>query len=274
MKITYAGTGAAFAPAGLWQCQAVITSDSGKHKLIDCGATAPYALAQYTKLTAFDIDSVYISHNHGDHVHGLEWLAFNRYPWNGYARAPKPKLFGVSAVLNKLWACVLRGTLESIEGRVNNFSDYFDLNPVEPNELFVWEGITFEPVQTVHVMNGRSLTDSYGVMVTDEKGYKVFFTTDTQFCPTQINAFYAQADLIFHDCETTAYKSGVHAHYTDLVTLPASIKSKIGLIHYLDDERGVHYDPAKAIADGFHGFIRPGYTIDLSDLDDAEDRRR
>lgn len=274
MKVIWAGTGSAFANAGTWQCQAVIKSNSGKYLLIDCGSDSRHSLKEHAGLGAFDIDGVYISHLHGDHVHGLEWLAFNRYPWGGFSRAPKPKLYGISSVLSKLWSHVLRGTLESIEGQVNTFADYYDLRPVDTNELFVWEGITFEPVQTVHVMNGRSLTDSFGVMVTAENGYKVFFTTDTQFCPSQINAFYKQADIIFHDCETTAFPSGVHAHYSDLTTLPADVKHKIGLIHYTDDERGKFYDEAQAKADGFIGFIRPGYSVDTAALTDVEEARR
>lgn len=274
MKVLWAGTGSAFAPAGLWQCQAVIESNTGKRLLVDCGATAPYSLAQYANMSAFDVDGVYISHLHGDHVHGLEWLAFNRYPWGGVSRAPKPKLYGISTVLTKLWAHVLRGTLESIEGHVNTFADYFDLHPIEPNESFTWEGIQFDPVQTVHVMNGRALTDSFGILVTSEEGYKVFFTTDTQFCPSQIKVFYEQADLIFHDCETAAFKSGVHAHYTDLVTLPDVVKAKIGLIHYLDGPSGKFYDEEKAKADGFIGFIRPGYTLSTQDITDVEARLR
>jgi ribonuclease BN (tRNA processing enzyme) len=275
MKITWAGTGSAFAEAGTWQCQAVIHSNSGKHLLIDCGSDSRHSLHQYANLGALDIDGVYVSHLHGDHVHGLEWLAFNRYPFGGFSRAPKPKLWGVNSVLTRLWSHVLRGTLESIEGHVNTFADYFDLHPVDPNESFVWEGITFDPVQTVHVMNGRALTDSFGIMVTDEDGYKVFFTTDTQFCPAQINAFYNQADLIFHDCETTPFKSGVHAHYTDLVNLPSSVKAKTALIHYATN--GPHYKLDQAKADGFLGFVQPGTVFSqesaLVDLD-IESRRR
>lgn len=45
MKVSWFGTGSAFAPAGLWQCPAVIESNTGKRLLVDCGATAPYALA-------------------------------------------------------------------------------------------------------------------------------------------------------------------------------------------------------------------------------------
>lgn len=277
MKVTYTGTGSAFAQAGTWQCQAVIESNTGKRLLIDCGSDARHSLAQYANIGARDVDAVYVSHLHGDHVHGLEWLAFCRYPFGGVSTKPKPVLYGIGSILTRLWSHVLRGTLESIEGQVNTFADYFDLRPVDVNESFTWEGITFEPVQTVHVMNGKALTDSFGVMVTAEDGYKVFFTTDTQFCPAQINVFYRQADIIFHDCETTPFKSGVHAHYTDLVTLPEEIKRKIGLIHYSNSPDSPHYNLSAAVLDGFLGFILPGFALNTSEAqtrDEVEDRRR
>ena len=46
--------------------------------------------------------------------------------------------------------------------------------------------------------------------------------------------FYKQADLIIQDCETTPFKSGVHANYSELVTLPLEIKTKMMLLHYQD----------------------------------------
>jgi ribonuclease BN (tRNA processing enzyme) len=260
MKVTWAGTGSALTP-GVYQTQAVI-SCNGKNLLIDCGGDARNSLKEHAGIGADDIDAVYISHLHGDHVHGLEWLGFCRYAWGGVQRLPKPKVYGVDRLLVKLWAEVLRGTLESIEGQVNTFADYFDLRPLAPNESFVWEGLLFEPVQTVHVMNGRALTDSFGLFVTEfvdsKPNNRVFFTTDTQFCPTQINAFYNKADVIFHDCETSRFPSGVHAHYNQLVTLPDLVKAKTYLIHYTPGLVPLE----QAQADGFISFVVPGTVID------------
>lgn len=113
----------------------------------------------------------------------------------------------------------------------------------------------------------------------EDKHYwvKVFFTTDTQHCPAQINAFYNQADVIFHDCETTAFPSGVHAHYKDLVSLPENVKHKTHLIHYMpddEDESGPFFRPDQAISDGFRGFVSPGTVFDLTGDCLSEDARR
>lgn len=271
MKITWAGTGAAFAPANTWQCQAVITSDTGKHLLLDCGSDARHSLKQYAGLEAKDIDAVYVSHLHGDHVHGLEWLAFCRYSWSG-APTVKPKLYGVKRLLEKLWSDVLCGTLESIEGKVNTLEDYFDVIPLDLNGSFVWEDMLCQPVQTVHVMNGCALTDSFGLFVTcpyserTQHNPKVFFTSDTQFCPSQIHAFYKEADLIFHDCETSPFRSSVHAHYDDLCGLGLVTKSKMGLVHY-QEASPTFPGSARAKHDGFgHGFVAPGDVFDVNEM--------
>jgi ribonuclease BN (tRNA processing enzyme) len=88
---------------------------------------------------------------------------------------------------------------------------------------------------------------------------KIFFTCDSQFCPHQIMDFYKEADIIVHDCETGPYKSGVHAHITELETLPDEIKKKMWLTHYQDNvvdswdewNNRVHKQ-------GFKGFVKKG----------------
>jgi hypothetical protein len=67
------------------------------------------------------------------------------------------------------------------------------------------------------------------------------------------------ADIIFHDCETASVKSGVHAHYTELLTLSETIRNKIWLYHY---NPGALPDAKK---DGFRGFVKKGQCFDFND---------
>ena len=86
---------------------------------------------------------------------------------------------------------------------------------------------------------------------------EVFLTTDTQFAPSQIMDFYRRASIVFQDCETSPYKSGVHAHYSELKTLPGDIRAKMWLYHYQD---GALPD---AQADGFAGFVKQGQVFEF-----------
>jgi len=169
--------------------------------------------------------------------------------------------------MHEIWENSLKGGLESIEGKVMHLTDYFHCHGIEPNDSFVWEGITFTPVQTVHIVDGFRFMPSYGLLIQQleppgEKdqtvvGKSVFFSGDTQFAPSQLAKFYSLGDTIFHDCETAPYFSKVHAHYNDLKTLPPDTKKKMWLMHYQDD-------PSQdAKADGFAGFVAKGQEFEL-----------
>ena len=67
--------------------------------------------------------------------------------------------------------------------------------------------------------------------------------------------YYKIADIIFHDCETADKKSGVHAHYSDLVLVEKKLKKKMWLYHY---NSGVL---PNAKADGFLGFVEKGQVF-------------
>jgi ribonuclease BN (tRNA processing enzyme) len=258
MKITFAGVGSAFTDQRYYQSNMVITSDQGKRLLIDCGSDARFALGELGATNANIgnwIDGVYISHLHADHIGGIEWLGFCTY-FN--PKSPKPKLYIVDALVDDLWDS-LKGGMRSHEGKVLRLDSFFDINSIAINQSFYWENIVFNPVQTVHIMDGFRIVPSFGLLINEMKpDYKrIFLTTDTQFCPRQIEKFYSMADTIFHDCETQPFRSGVHAHYDDMKTLPEDTKKKMWLYHYSPDPK---QDPIK---DGFQGFCHKGQTFEF-----------
>jgi len=75
LKINFVGTGSAFTMDN-YQTNALVTLDNGYRLLVDCGGDVRRALRQHAGATHSDIDGVYISHLHNDHIGGLEWLAF------------------------------------------------------------------------------------------------------------------------------------------------------------------------------------------------------
>lgn len=231
MKITFIGTGSAFTMRN-YQTNALIERN-GKKLLIDAGGDLRFALED-VGLSYLDIDAVYITHLHGDHIGGVEYLAFCNF-FDPTAKN-KIKLFSNYSLVQDMWNNTLRGGLASIQSKQMTLEDYFDVNPVFPNGSFEWEGVKFEIVQSVHIMNKYTIVPTYGLMITDpDTNMKIYYTGDTQFNPNQIIDFYKQADFILQDCETYAFKSGVHANFLDLITLDEDIVKKMALMHYMDN---------------------------------------
>jgi len=270
MRIKFLGTGSAFTLKN-YQTNLAI-EHNGKWLLLDAGGDIRFSMRD-AGLSYKDIDAVYISHLHADHSNGIEYLGFCTY--FDPSVKEKIKLFGNGELLRRGWEDTWKGGLESVQGKLLSLDDFFKVKPVKPNGHFEWEGLKFSIVQSIHIMNGYSLALCYGLMIDvpgenpSRKGSRVFWTADCQFCPSQIMNFYKQADYIIQDCETTPFKSGVHANFLDLVTLPADIKKKMILVHYQDNVlsslRGTDFSHSdvcllspewrqKTVDDGFIGF--------------------
>lgn len=250
-KITFAGVGGAFTTQDYYQSNMVIDTARDGKMLVDCGGDARFSFGELG-IAACDPNAVYISHLHADHIGGLEWLGFATY-FNPNCK--RPRMFIVAELVDDLWRSLQSG-MQSHEGVVLSLDSFFDVTPIKPNGQFDWGDCKLTPVQTVHVMNGFRILHSYGLLI-ECHGRKTFLTTDTQFCPRQIESFYKKADVIFQDCETAPYRSNVHAHYDDLKTLDPAIKAKMWLYHYQPNP------PQNAHADGFAGFIEKGQSFDL-----------
>jgi ribonuclease BN (tRNA processing enzyme) len=260
MKIQFVGTGSAGALEN-WNTSAVITFDSGKKLLIDCGDDTRHALYQHG-YRYNDITDVYLSHLHGDHSHGLEWLGFcTKFD----PRCSKPNLYVSRKLVDDLWGGTMRGGMSSLQNEVCNLGTYYNVVSIEKNGGFVLENTFFNLIQVVHIMDGFDIVPSFGLMIHTRGGKRVFLTVDTQFCPHQIKDFYKAADVIFHDCECTPFLSGVHANFSDLITLDDATKKKLHLIHYQDCVV-TEWDKwqAKAADNGIvNGFVKKGQIFEI-----------
>lgn len=256
MKLTVIGRGGAFAPISIGNSNFMLTSDSGKIMMIDFGTTAPYIVRDEMGINLSSIDAVYITHNHGDHVGGMEFLAFHRY---FIPPVSKPKLFMVDLLFSDIWDHTLKGGLESVQGKVVGIKDYFECMPIRKNKSFEWENYKFTPIQTIHVVSGFLIKYSYGLMIESPDKFYTFISGDTQYAPSCLAASYEKADLILHDCDSNPNGNSihsVHAHYNDLNNLPLNIKNKMWMYHY-----STKVDAFRA--DGFMGFVEKGQEFTI-----------
>lgn len=252
-KITFLGSGSAFALDNFQSNILIEDLQSNRKLLLDCGSDIRFSLRE-VGLKMADITDVYISHPHADHIGGLEGIAFST-KW--IPSRPKTNLFISRFFMSDLWNKSLSGGLESLEGEIADIDSFFNVYPIGVKGRFDWQGINFQLVQVVHIMNGFTIVPSYGLLF-KVNGVTIFFTSDTQFAPAQLIKFYDMADVIFHDCETSKFKSGVHAPYDFLNSLDQKYKQKMWLYHYQD---GALPD---AVTDGFQGFIKKGQEFNFT----------
>lgn len=246
--MTFLGSGSAFTVGyDNYQSNVLLEIDSDT-LLIDAGTDIRHALFEQNKSFA-DIKSVYITHLHSDHCGGLDWLGLTTYFTGQHTF--KPDLYISETLVDALWNKCLSAGLSTIPNSEASLDTFFNVKPLQHHEGFVWQGISFKLVQTVHYYSDHELMPSFGLLFSYHDT-RIFYTSDTQSAPEQLAGFYEEADIIFHDCETSPYKSGVHAHYSELVKLPEAIKNKMWLYHYNPGEL------PDAKKDGFLGFVKKG----------------
>jgi len=253
MELTFIGSGGAFTVGDNFQSNMLLQADPNNRLLIDCGSDARHALYRLG-FTYRDIEHVYISHLHADHVGGLEWLGFARF---FDPDCDQPRIYISEDLLPTLWDECLAAGMHSIEEYEASLATYFDVQTITTDHnQFTWANTQFELIATEHVYNDHKWVPCYGLSFT-VNNKRIFITTDSRYTPDKFKQIYQQADIIFHDCETAQLPSGVHAHFSELCQLPKDIKAKMWLYHY---QAG---DLPDAVAQGFCGYAKPGQPFKL-----------
>jgi len=256
VKIQWLGTGSAFTNyLKNWQTSALITLPNGYKLLFDCGSDTKNALVQ-AGIDPISIDAIYISHLHGDHIGGMEYLGFMNYFMP--ESKGQPDLYIHNSLAGRLWQALAPG-MESIQNQTNTLDIYFEVQRIEKNGTFELFEYGFKPIQVTHIVNDATIEPAFGLMITTPEGKKIFLTSDTQDSPSQLRNFYESADVIYHDCETLPFCTGVHSNFMEMSKLPAADKAKMRLVHFQDnvvDEPDVWR--LKAEAAGFGGFVMRG----------------
>lgn len=251
LKLTFLGSGSAFTVGeGNYQSNVLIENLGNNKKLLfDCGTDARFSCHEQG-YSVFDLDSVYISHVHADHTGGLEWLGFSRY---FIPSIEISDLYVSQDILPLLWQTLSPG-MSTLEDKQASLETFFKVHPINLNRKFVWQGQLFHLQYARHVVNNGVELPCYGLSFTIN-GKTIYISSDSLCLYHENPELFENADVIFHDCETLTFKSGVHANYTDLLLLPIHIRNKMWLYHF---NNGPKPEPLK---DGFKGFVQKGQTF-------------
>jgi ribonuclease BN (tRNA processing enzyme) len=167
-------------------------------------------------------DRVLITHVHGDHMNGLEGVAF----WKHFAEGKRLELLCSAEVRDVLWDQRLQASMSTLwdgrEMRRLGFDDYFQHIPLP------WTDETRVGPFRIRTRRTRHHVPTSALLV-EAGGRTLGYSSDTAFDPELI-AFLEPADLIIHETNL----GPAHTPYADLAALPASLRSKMRLIHYSD----------------------------------------
>jgi ribonuclease BN (tRNA processing enzyme) len=173
-------------------------------------------------LDLFDIDHLLVTHVHGDHMNGVEGVAF----FKRFAQGRRLELIASPEVRAVIWEQRLRAPMETLWNGQSferlGFDDYFVHRPL------AWDGpvavgpFTIHAYRTVHHVPTSALLIEAG-------GRRLGYSSDTAFDPGLI-AFLSGADLIIHETNL----GPAHTPYQALCGLAQELKGRMRLIHYPD----------------------------------------
>ncbi|MCS7046592.1 MAG: MBL fold metallo-hydrolase [Gemmataceae bacterium] len=228
MRLLCLGVGDAFATKHYSSCFAV--ESEGRWLLVDC----PHPIlkmmreasqAAGVRCDAAHLEAVVLTHLHGDHVSGLEMLAY----YYRFVLERPLIVYTHAAAAERLWHGVLAGSMEWVveaagaPPRRRSLDEFVDLRlvsesgPVAIGPFAVYTRPTIHSVPTIAVKlaaGGRCLS----------------YSCDTLFDPTLL-AWLADGDLIIHEASNSPF---MHTVVDDLLTAPEEIRGKLRLIHYPD----------------------------------------
>ena len=232
--------------------------------LIDCGLLCPLAMHHF-HVPQNQIEGVFVSHLHGDHVLGLEELCLTRFFKENTSKFDLFLPAGLRCETGApdgydIWENCLRASLEtsiptqSGEKRLT-LNDYANIHTLYPDRSYQIYDLTCKPFIVNHVKN----RPAYGLIIDN----RVAFTADCTFDEKCIKSLMDQnIETIFHDVSFTTGSNAslVHTSFEQLAQLPRQISEHIILMHYGDETTDAQFKTAESL--GFR-IARPGMIFEF-----------
>lgn len=188
MKLVVLGSGTAVPHAersssGYW----LETTDGSL--LLDCGASAIHRMAR-ENLDWANLDAIWISHFHLDHIGGLAPFLFGTKNAPETQNRGKPlKIFGAKG---------LKKLLESFD-RANNYKLFTQPFPLEVIEVEPLEKFEILPAAEAVALDTPHTKESLAIRIKDKAGKTIVYSADTGFTKT-LGTFVQNADLLVLEC--------------------------------------------------------------------------
>ncbi len=181
----------------------ILVESAGVNVIVDCG---PDLRQQLLSAEIGRLDAVVVTHDHGDHVHGIDELR----PLSQVLDGPVP-LYGDA------------GTLESLGQRFGYaFAQSEFYRPIVEGRL-ITGGERFGGATMRVVVQPHGTTTSLGVRF-DERERSAVYAIDFSEITDEMMALYEGVDLLVADCLTRS-PHPTHAHLDMVVQLASELKA-------------------------------------------------
>jgi ribonuclease BN (tRNA processing enzyme) len=206
---------------------ALLLEYGGVRLAVDCpdryrGALKAVGRRSGRALALESVDDFFITHVHGDHMNGLEGVAF----YKRFAEGKRVRLHATREVREVIWDQRLRAPMEHLwdghDYKTLSFDDYFEFSCSPWTETFDIGPFKVTLRRTKHHVPTAA-------MLVEVDGRSFGYSSDTAFDPDLV-AFLSRASVIVHETNL----GPAHTSYADLLTLPADIRGRMRLIHYPD----------------------------------------
>jgi ribonuclease BN (tRNA processing enzyme) len=200
MQVTIIGCGDAFGAGGRLQTSFCVHSGPSTF-LIDCGVTSLIGMRRLG-INPNDIDTVFVSHLHGDHYGGLPWFMIDaKYASNRTRPLVVAGPKGIEARFITLAEALYPNTTTTKRGFDLKFVEYEEQKPLELS------GVTVTPFEVNHPSGAPPYALRFNV---DDK--VLSFTGDTGWVET-LFAVARDADLFITECFQYDMTLPIHLDY-------------------------------------------------------------
>jgi ribonuclease Z len=248
MKITVLGTGTPY-PHGDRFGPAVLVEAGGKKLMFDCGRGVVIRLRQ-AGIRANDIDAVFLTHLHSDHVVGLPdllltgWLLGRTEPLRLWAPAGGRKMAG-----HLVQAFAFDRQIRAHTAKLPPKGAEFEVQEVAAGKVYD-DG---ELRVSAFVVDHGPVKPAFGYRI-DYAGHAVIISGDTRFSENLITSA-RDADCLIHVAwsigakDETPPSKRTLASAEDAARVFTAVKPKIAVVYHYDDDEGMT-DVIKAGYDG------------------------
>jgi ribonuclease BN (tRNA processing enzyme) len=247
MRLTIIGCGDAFGAGGRLQTSFHVRSARSTF-LIDCGTSSLIGMRRLG-LEPNDIDTVFVTHLHGDHFGGLIWLLLDAQYVSKRTRTlvvTGPK--GIEARFLTAAEALYPGVTTSARGFKLTFVEYEEQKPLTVG------GVTVMPFEVKHPSGAPPYALRFKL-----EGKVLAFTGDTGWVDTLI-AVARGADLFISECFQYDVKLPMHLDYTTIDANYEGLGAKRVLLTHMGEamlSEAARVDPSRYL------IAEDGMTLEL-----------